>query len=481
MMMQVFNARERELDDWKALAAQVGLEVTNVQQPFGSVMGILEISAKTDAHAQRQESTDKVGEETSEKPVLICGAGISGLSLAQSLRKNGIPFRVFERDPAVDSRPQGYRLKLEADAAQALKESLTEDVYKSFESSCALHAVGETDFNPFSGQVIKSRAGGGLSGTQGLHASYTVDRSAFRTTLMTGIEESIEFGKEISSYEVDPETSTVVATFKDGAQVHGRFLVAADGLHSTVRRQHIPHAELVDTGGFCVYGKTVMSPELLALFPEKAMRWMTVVSDEAPMLQSALIGTKTVTLLTEPIRFSSESHAQHDLPADYVYWALIGPKERFGPDDITSVRYNKSPEQAALEAAKLVLDVTREWHPSIRALFELQDTRQASAIKVFSSLPKIQKWQSHSHVTVLGDSIHPMSPCGGVGANTALVDGARLAKVLVAAGGSPTVEAVAAFEEDMRQRAFRNICRSEIGSKMMFGAKSLVECEAAKF
>jgi 2-polyprenyl-6-methoxyphenol hydroxylase-like FAD-dependent oxidoreductase len=41
-------------------------------------------------------------------PVLIIGAGISGLTLAQYLRKNGIPFRIFERDVSLSSRAGGW-------------------------------------------------------------------------------------------------------------------------------------------------------------------------------------------------------------------------------------------------------------------------------------------------------------------------------------------------------------------------------------
>jgi 2-polyprenyl-6-methoxyphenol hydroxylase-like FAD-dependent oxidoreductase len=45
-------------------------------------------------------------------PVLIIGAGISGLLLAQHLRKNGIPFRVFERDTDLTTRGVGWGLTL---------------------------------------------------------------------------------------------------------------------------------------------------------------------------------------------------------------------------------------------------------------------------------------------------------------------------------------------------------------------------------
>jgi ribulose 1,5-bisphosphate synthetase/thiazole synthase len=44
--------------------------------------------------------------------VLIVGAGFGGLTLAQTLRKQGITFEIFERDPSKDSRFQGWAIAL---------------------------------------------------------------------------------------------------------------------------------------------------------------------------------------------------------------------------------------------------------------------------------------------------------------------------------------------------------------------------------
>lgn len=44
--------------------------------------------------------------------VLIVGAGLGGLTLAQSLRKQGITFEIFERDADRDARSQGWAIAL---------------------------------------------------------------------------------------------------------------------------------------------------------------------------------------------------------------------------------------------------------------------------------------------------------------------------------------------------------------------------------
>ncbi|KAK3713684.1 hypothetical protein LTR37_008378 [Vermiconidia calcicola] len=467
MMMQVFNARERELEDWKSLVSRVGMEVARIEQPLDSVMALLTVQLDGDLQVRRLNEPPPVRidsplDQKDNVPVLIMGAGISGLCLAQALNKAGIDFQVFERDPAINSRPQGFRLKLEKDGAQALLTSLPPDTYDAFKTSCAITAVGESDFSPFNGTLIKSREGGGLSRNQGLVPFHTVDRTAFRDVLMTGIKDRISFGKELSAYCADKERGIVTATFKDGCQVEGRFLVGADGLHSPVRRQLLPGRKIIDTGGSCVYGKTPMSAELRARFPEKAMRWMTVVSDSAPMLQSCLIGDSPVTLLVEPIRFDAASRLRHQLPPDYLYWALVGPKQRF---------------VGSSDPASISMEITKEWHHSIRSLFEFQDTRQTTFIRIASEVPSIKEWETSPLVALLGDAIHPMSPCGGVGANASLCDAAALGRVLVEAEGRPDVKAIAASESDMRNRAARMIRRAEIGSQKMYGSKPFVECE----
>lgn len=512
-MMQVFNARERELEDWEQLIQQAGLKLFHIQQSEKSNMAVLEVGLCDDGasmngiHATaafvngtyaatapngtmpESEAEDQAKISTSKDnvngystvtridiekklPVLIAGAGIGGLCLAQGLRKAGVDMLVFEKDQSESYRPQGYRLKLEADAAEALRESLPTDVYEAFEASCAISTFGESDFEPITGSCIKSRVGGGLAGNQGLRATYTVDRAVFRRMLMSGIEDKIVFDKELTSFEevVEEGNSSVIAHFRDGGHVRGGFLVGADGSRSAVRRQHLPSHKIVDTGAICVYGKTNITPSLLERFPERALQWMTVCTDIAPLIQSILIGDSPLTLLSEPIRFEAKARdGSQQLPEDYVYWVLIGRKELFIDPSTGALGELEAMERKAEDSARLSLELTREWHPSLKSLFELQEIQQCSTMRVLSATPNIPSWNPSALVTLIGDSIHVMSPCGGVGANTAIRDAAQLVKVITdSKDRALSPEDVGSFEKNVRERAFRSLMRSYVGSKRMF-------------
>jgi 2-polyprenyl-6-methoxyphenol hydroxylase-like FAD-dependent oxidoreductase len=60
-------------------------------------------------------------------PVLIIGAGISGLLLAQQLRKLAIPFQIFEREHDVQTKSAGWGLTLHW-SLPALRELLPADL-----------------------------------------------------------------------------------------------------------------------------------------------------------------------------------------------------------------------------------------------------------------------------------------------------------------------------------------------------------------
>jgi 2-polyprenyl-6-methoxyphenol hydroxylase-like FAD-dependent oxidoreductase len=395
--------------------------------------------------------------------VLIIGGGLGGLALAQGLKKASVPFHIFEADPTADFRPQGYRIKINGEGAAALKQVLSEELWTYFEETCAESKPGETNFNAINGTITNSRSGPGLRGGP---TPYLADRTVLRDLLRTGLEENISYGKKFLRYEI--EDDGVTAHFEDETTYTGLLIVGADGVRSGVRRQFLPEHKMVDTNGRCIYGKTPMTEELIQRFPSRATKWMTLIVDRTPMTQTLDIDETPLTLLLEPVRFQNNKH-RGKLPDNYVYWVLIARADIFGKPDNELLRLND------VDSAALSLKLTEEWDPSIRSLFELQDVAQSSTLRVSSARPEIPFWAPNERITLLGDAVHAMSPCGGVGAVTALRDAAVLSGKIGANGIN--TKTIAAYEAEMRIYAKMSVERSYFGGKKMFGQRPFGDCK----
>lgn len=395
--------------------------------------------------------------------VLIIGGGLGGLALAHGLKNTSTPFHVFEADPTADFRAQGYRLKINQDGATALKNVLSAEMWDYYEQTCADSEAGETNFNAIDGSILASRAG---TGFRGKTKEWTADRTVLRRILQDGLKGDISYGKRFKRYTI--QSDGVVAEFEDGTTEKGVLIVGADGVRSAVRQQYLPDHKPLGTNGSCVYGKTPLTPKLMERFPVRATKWMTLVLEKTPMTQFLSVDETPLTLLLEPIRFQNNQH-RDKMPIDYIYWVLIARTAVFGRDPKEMLHLSGE------ESAKLSLEVTREWHSDFKALFELQDISQSSTLRVGSSSPIIASWEPSSRVTLIGDAIHVMSPCGGVGAVTAIRDAALLAKIIGEEGISAAT--IGKYEGEMREYAKMSIQRSYFVGKRMFAQLPFEECE----
>jgi 2-polyprenyl-6-methoxyphenol hydroxylase-like FAD-dependent oxidoreductase len=119
------------------------------------------------------------------------------------------------------------------------------------------------------------------------------------------------------------------------------------------------------------------------------------------------------------------------------------------------------------KGAQLALDLTADWHPSIRCLCEMQDSALTVGTRIFSAPLKIPTWTSSSVVTILGDAAHTMSPAGGVGAVGALHDASQVVEMV--AEGHVSAESIGEFEGRMRGFAETLLQRTDEASKRMLG------------
>ncbi|KID67684.1 FAD binding domain-containing protein, partial [Metarhizium hybridum] len=186
------------------------------------------------------------------RPVIIIGAGISGLLLAQHLRQQGVPFRIFERDADMNTRGVGWGLTLNW-SLPMLRSLLRPELLSRFAETyvdrqgIASGLVPRFPFYDLSTGELKAT-------TPPLPETVRVrvTRERLRKWLATDVD--IEWGKAFKSFVETPNScsdeavnetgegcsSVITVTFDDGSTCVGGLLVACDGSNSRVRKVLFP-------------------------------------------------------------------------------------------------------------------------------------------------------------------------------------------------------------------------------------------------
>lgn len=364
--------------------------------------------------------------------IIIAGAGVGGLALAQALHQGGLDVVVYERDPTPTTRNQGYRIHIDTNGNAALRACLPPTTFDLIRRTSGHNGDRLAMYTHHLHQTM-ARTFPGIPDSE----ITNVDRNTFRQGLLTGLADNVHFGRTITGYRIT-ESGRVRVDFAEGGHDDGDLLVGADGVGSTIRRQLLPHAVVRDLDLRCLYGRTTN-----AVLPDDFDRGFVWVADDA--------GTGAG---FAPMRFRSRP----DGASDYVMTTLVVTRQRLGiPDDDL---YRLAPDELWQIAVKL----TANWHPAVRDLFAYADGDTFFPITIRAGV-RVEPWEP-GPVTLLGDAIHPMPPTGGVGANTALRDAATLAGELLS--DRPLVDAVGAYERVMRPRGFDTVDDSLRMAAQMF-------------
>jgi len=387
--------------------------------------------------------------------VVIIGGGIGGLALAQGLKKSGVSPAVYERDRTRTDRVQGYRVHINPTGSLALHECLPRPLFEAFTRTCGKPAEGFRFVTEqmkvllaLDGRNAPSRFRG-----EGVAQHRSVSRITLRQVLLSGLEDSVHFGKTFVHYEESP-LGRVVAHFEDGSTVEGDVLVAADGGGSRVRRQFLPHAERIDTGIAAIAGKVFLDDESRRLIAPELTKALTLASGRGGYsLFVALQDIDGVAINGIGGNDESPAAGKHfDNSRSYLMWAFGARREKLGlGGDIEQMTGEE------LRSTALRVMAQRSWDERFRALVRLADSGTINAITIRTSVP-IAAWQTQC-VTLLGDAIHSMTPYRGIGANVALKDAVRLCRALtmVNRGERPVIDAIRAYETDMIDYGFRAV------------------------
>ena len=401
--------------------------------------------------------------------VLIVGAGLGGLCLAQTLRKAQIDVEIFERDASPWDRPQGYRLHLEADALNALREVLPSSLHQLFEATAMrtepFTTILKTDLSV--ANRIPTDDGQDpqywpeFVSDEKIHCN--VDRGTLRGIALIGLENCCHFNKQLTRYE--SKADGVVATFADGTSANGHVLIGADGIHSAVRPQRAPQLNTMDAGVQAIYGRVPYELAEKLLPPEALEDIFGIAIDERKLF----LGTGAVRFPTKPHVAAKEILRSAALePRDNYVVCIVGGRHELFPQSHAELR-SATPKYLQAVAVKLL----EGWPEKARDFVDGGDSESFFIVGMSTSVPGVL--DSPTNVTLLGDAVHAMTPTLGRGANLAMRDAALLGRQLktVARGEKPLAEALGSYEQELLRYGFDVVRESVAMGQQRMGQNPL--------
>ncbi|KAL3417499.1 early conidial development-2 [Phlyctema vagabunda] len=333
--------------------------------------------------------------------VLIIGAGLGGLTLAQSLRKQGISFEVFERDNDKDTRSQGWAIAI---------HSIIDRLVSSFPSDMPDLREATNHLAPLTLPVQIAMFYPDRTDRVGFEDSpetpiIRAERYRLREWLSTNID--IKWGKRVSRVEHDDHGVTVY--FEDGTNAKGDFLVGADGVRSTVRGQLLQKSD----------------DELLKVVPLAAIVGEMSLAGEDFKRQLAL-GHSAYTLINPSLGFITFVGLHYVLPdaaSARYFWMIMMPDTTVGDAD----HWLQTASQQ--EKHDYVSNTVTKLPPRFREIFDLtpvEGIRKQPHVWRDLELENIPA----SRVVIIGDAAHAMTPFRGEGGYHAFIDAMNISETL---------------------------------------------------
>ncbi|KAH9897537.1 hypothetical protein F4778DRAFT_783115 [Xylariomycetidae sp. FL2044] len=166
--------------------------------------------------------------------IIIVGAGVVGLSLAQALRQEAIDFQIFDSGQVRDLYTPGWGINLHW-ALPALQTCLPADMFREIDAIQLSPQDGKQSIGEF---LLVDSSTGDVKGGVPQKSHKRVDRAKYRKLLSANI--NIHWNKMMSEYTI--KDNGVLVSFSDGTQAFGPVLVAADGASGRGRAM-LPRAQ----------------------------------------------------------------------------------------------------------------------------------------------------------------------------------------------------------------------------------------------
>ncbi|MET3649851.1 NAD(P)/FAD-dependent oxidoreductase [Phyllobacterium ifriqiyense] len=252
-------------------------------------------------------------EATKTHDVVIVGAGIAGLALTRELHRRGISVVALEqRQQLIDA---GLAINLPGNAVAALRELGLGEELKQFG-----FPINRREYRSSRGRLLFKIDEAAFWGKD--HTPRCMRRSDLATMLAKDIPEDTIWHRRTVTSAVASDESIRVTTAA-GERLSGKYLVGADGVHSTVRKLCFPDdgksvAELghsswrfiatnpgIDCWSVWMGEKAIVL--LIPVTPQEVYCWATVTSDVSSAEGPAALLRHTEGFPVEPRRVLEEA------------------------------------------------------------------------------------------------------------------------------------------------------------------------------
>jgi salicylate hydroxylase len=331
--------------------------------------------------------------------VVVVGGGIGGLFAANALIAHGLPVSVYEQAPSLGEVGAGVFLTPNS-VRQLQRVGLGPSVEKHGARVGAESRYFRHDGTPIAPVQVTDSLG--WNATFGMHRADLVEMLAAALP-----PEMVHTGHRCSGFEQTGNVARV--SFANGAIAEGDIVIAADGIHSELRRHVTPPSRPVFHGSVAYRG--VIGHQRIPHWPTTS--WLMWLG-------------KGKHFLTFPLRGGELINYVGFVPADQEMkesWSAPG-----------------DPDALRREFAG--------WDPRIGSLLSQVEATFRWALYDREPLPT---W-TEGRLTLLGDAAHPMLPHLGQGANQSIEDGMALATILGHASRTTAPAALLAYERLRRER-----------------------------
>ena len=395
----------------------------------------------------------------------IIGGGIGGMELALALQQRNIKCTIFEKDPSFHSRCQGYGLTLQQGTGVLIRmgiDNVTQYGSKTIKHTSflpdgtILGSYGGEDIEDKKQSIGANEAGGEPSTKKQKkgptprmkpkRCNIMLPRQKLREILYDELQSgTVMWGQKFVKYDMVPEEGVqkvnVSLGGSDGTVTEaGPFdvLVGADGIWSKVRAQ--------------------------MLAPSAPPRYLGVMVILGRAKTNHPLGRCIFQTMDGETRIYAMPFTSHD---GVMMWQLSFPM--------------------ALEEARALSDQGHQallneerrrcsgWHEPIGQILADSLPEDTTGYPTFDRAPPCAEngGAVSGPVALIGDSVHPMSPFKGQGANQALLDGHRLATAL---GKHDSIaEALGEYESDMIKRVRAKVEGSAKAADVLHSKEALVQ------